>query len=580
MHVIATAGHVDHGKSTLVRALTGMEPDRWAEERRRGMTIDLGFAWTNLPSGEVMSFVDVPGHQRFIANMLAGLGPAPAVLFVVAADEGWRRQSQEHLAAVDALRLRRGLLAITRSDLADPAQAREQALAAIAGTSLGHVNSVLVSGRTGAGIDGLKVALDELLVTCPKPDHAGAVRLWVDRSFTVRGAGTVVTGTLSAGRLAVGDTLELDGRPVTIRGLQSLGENVSQAQAISRVAVNLRGVAAMQVTRGQALLTPGTCHPSAVVDVQIDGDLPAQLVVHVGTAAVAAHARHLGGGYARLRLDRSLALLVGDRLILREPAQQVVLGGAVVLDVQPPAIDRRGAALTRGRDLARPLDDLASRVARQGAIRADHSFPLPPQVRSVGGWLISLERWSQWLDLLTETVALQRASDPLSAGVSESHIHRLLSLPDHQLLAALVDDAGLARVAGRVRQRGAREHLGPAEPGIRALEARLLDHPFAAPDAPELARLGLGTRELAAAELDGRLIRCSNIVLLPSAPDLAWRRLSGLPQPFTLSQARQVMETSRRVALPVLEHLDRHGRTWRLEGGLRATVRPTTDQDP
>src|SRR4051812_33388398 len=194
MYVVATAGHVDHGKSTLVRALTGMEPDRWAEERRRGMTIDLGFAWTTLGSGATVAFVDVPGHERFVPNMLAGVGPAPAALVVVAADEGWMPQSAEHLAALDALDVRHGLLAVTRADLADPGPALRRARAEIAATSLGAVPAVAVSGVTGAGLDELRTALDTLVAGLPPSDVGAPVRLWVDRSFTIRGAGTVVTG--------------------------------------------------------------------------------------------------------------------------------------------------------------------------------------------------------------------------------------------------------------------------------------------------------------------------------------------------------------------------------------------------
>jgi len=251
VHVVATAGHVDHGKSTLVRALTGMEPDRWAEERRRGMTIDLGYAWTTLPSGEVLGFVDVPGHSRFIGNMLAGLGPAPAVLVVVAANEGWRRQSAEHLAAVDALGLTSGLLAVTRCDLADPAPAMAEALEQIAGSSLGDVDAVAVSGATGAGIDDLRGALDRLVAQQPVPDVAAPVRLWVDRAFTVRGSGTVVTGTLAAGTLRAGDELVLRDRTVRVRGLQSLATAYDEVRAVARVAVNLRGVERDEGGRGR-----------------------------------------------------------------------------------------------------------------------------------------------------------------------------------------------------------------------------------------------------------------------------------------------------------------------------------------
>ena len=209
MQVVATAGHVDHGKSTLVRALTGMEPDRWAEERRRGMTIDLGFAWTTLPSGAEVAFVDVPGHERFVTTMLAGVGPVPAVLLVVAADEGWMPQSAEHVDALSALGVRHGLLVVTRSDLLEPDLAREEALAHLEGTSLAGLPSVCVSAATGAGMDDLRAAIDGLAAALPVPDPHADVRLWVDRAFTIRGAGTVVTGTLPAGRLRVDDELEL-----------------------------------------------------------------------------------------------------------------------------------------------------------------------------------------------------------------------------------------------------------------------------------------------------------------------------------------------------------------------------------
>jgi len=207
VQVIATAGHVDHGKSTLVRALTGMEPDRWEAERRRGMTIDLGFAWLTLPSGERLAFVDVPGHERFVPNMLAGVGPVPAVMFVVAADEGWMPQSAEHLAAVDALGIGRGLLVVTRADLADPGPALREAAARIRGSSLGQVDGLAVSGVTGQGMPELRAALAALAGRLPAADPGAPVRLWADRAFSIRGSGTVVTGTLPAGTIAAGDEL-------------------------------------------------------------------------------------------------------------------------------------------------------------------------------------------------------------------------------------------------------------------------------------------------------------------------------------------------------------------------------------
>ncbi|MGP4002359.1 GTP-binding protein, partial [Streptomyces sp. 8N706] len=321
MYVIATAGHVDHGKSTLVRRLTGMEPDRWAEERRRGLTLDLGFAWTTLPTGERIAFVDVPGHERFVPNMLAGVGPVPAVLFVVAADEGWMPQSTEHLEALDALGVEHGLLAVTRSDLADPGPARADALARLAATSLGAVDSVTVSGRTGEGTDRLRAALVRLAAALPPAEPGADVRLWVDRSFTIAGAGTVVTGTLAAGTLRVGDELAAVSAgtptptpattPVRVRGLQVLGETVDAVPAVARVAVNLRGVERAAIDRGDALLSPGRWLIAAEIDVSLrtdapEGALPREPVLHIGAAAVPARVRPLDADIDRLRLARPL----------------------------------------------------------------------------------------------------------------------------------------------------------------------------------------------------------------------------------------------------------------------------------
>ncbi|MGH3243920.1 MAG: selenocysteine-specific translation elongation factor, partial [Spirillospora sp.] len=269
MHVIATAGHVDHGKSTLVNALTGMEPDRLAEERRRRLTIDLGFAWTDLPGAGEVAFVDVPGHERFVANMLAGVGPVPAVLFVVAADEGWMPQSAEHLEALDALGVSHGVLVVTRADLADPATAIEEAREWMADSSLRDLPAVAVSAVTGDGLDDVRSAIAALVTDLPAPDGAAPVRLWADRSFSIRGAGTVVTATLGAGTVQVGDELlNTEGRSVRVRGIEALGEPRDRVTATARVALNLRGVDRADVPRGLPLLTPGAWRMAGSADVE------------------------------------------------------------------------------------------------------------------------------------------------------------------------------------------------------------------------------------------------------------------------------------------------------------------------
>src|ERR1700751_2353575 len=300
MFVIATAGHVDHGKSTLLHRLTGMWPDRLAEERRRGLTIDLGFAWTEL-GGRELAFVDVPGHERFVANMLAGVGAVPAVVFVVAATEGWMPQSEEHLAALDALGVRHGLVVISKADLADPGPAVAQASDRLASTSLADAPVVI-----GTDLERVRAELLALTDRLPAPAPDADFRLWVDRSFPVRGAGTVVTGTLAAGTVRVGDELEHAGRRVTVRGLQSLGRGQSAVGAVARVALNLRGVDRHDIGRGDTVRTPGAWLDTAEIDVglRLADTLHRQLVLHIGSAAVTVQVRRLGAAAARLRLAR------------------------------------------------------------------------------------------------------------------------------------------------------------------------------------------------------------------------------------------------------------------------------------
>jgi len=588
MHVVATAGHVDHGKSTLVRALTGMEPDRWAEERRRGMTIDLGYAWTGLPSGAQVAFVDVPGHQRFIGNMLAGLGPAPAVLIVVAADEGWRRQSAEHLAAVDALGIRHGLLAVTRSDLADPRPALAEAQDHISRSSLGTVESVVVSGATGRGLADLRNALDRLVGQLPPPVIDGRVRLWIDRVFTIRGSGTVVTGTLGAGSLTAGEELELDGRRLRVRGLHRLGEAVERVDAVARVAVNLRSVAVDDISRGDVLATPGGWRPTRFADVRLTTaatDLPAELVLHIGSAAVPVRLRPLGGLTARLTTARPLPLQLGDRAVLRDPGQQLVAAGVLVLDADPPTLSRRGSAARRAQVLlaATGRPDVTAEVTRRGAVqRVDLEtlgilsrdvIPDVSAVREVEGWLVAEPRWRSWSAALVEAVDAHARAHPLEPRMPLEAARRSVDVPDARVIPELARDSGLQVGAGRVSRPGVRARLGAAETGIAELEARLAVEPFAAPERGELVARGLGARELAAAVAAGRFLRLGDeVVLLPSGPAQAMRVLAGLSQPFSVSDARQALGTTRRVAIPLLEHLDARGWTVRDDTSRRRVV--------
>ena len=596
-HVVATAGHVDHGKSTLVRALTGMEPDRWAEERRRGLTIDLGFAWTTLPSGRPVAFVDVPGHERFLGNMLAGLGPVPVVLFVVAADEGWRTQSSDHRDAVAALAIEHGLIVISRADRAADGgtSALRQARAELASTGLGEAPAVTVSAVTGTGLAELRTALDGVLAAVPAPASSGRLRLWIDRSFTVGGAGTVVTGTLAAGTLSRGMPLQVLGpgslRDVAVRGLQSRGQTHATLTPVDRVALNLRGVPVDQVHRGDVLLTPDAWPVTALLEVRRTSgapftEAPEHLTVHVGTAALPARVRPYDDDHARLTLDRRLPLVVGDRLVLRHPGSRRVLGGAQVLDAEPPALRRRGDAARRLAVVARldPRGDVTAEVARRGAVPMTHLGRLglldatatpPPQVRAVDRWWVHGPTFQAWTTRLRTAVEALHDRDPLAGGLSRGAAADVLALPDRDLLDAVVTAADLDYAGGHIRLPGTGDELGPAAAAVAELETRLRAAPFAAPEADDLAALQLGARELAAAERAGRVLRLRDgIVLLPTAPALAMRALAGLDQPFTTSQARAALATTRRVAIPLLEHLDARGWTRRLDAGHREVARP------
>ncbi len=467
MQVIATAGHVDHGKSTLVRALTGMEPDRWAEERRRGLTIGLGFCWMTLPSGQRLAFVDVPGHERFVPNMLAGVGPVPAVLFTVAADAGWMPQSEEHLAAVHALGIRHGLLVVTRADLADPADAMRQARERIAATSLGQVGAVAVSAVTGAGLPQLISALDRLAGRLPSPDRDAPVRLWVDRAFSIKGSGTVVTGTLAAGTIRERQELLLTPALATVRvrGIESLKERAAAVTGVARVAVNLRGGAAP--ARGMALVEPGRWALASVADVRLGPAErpPRQLTVHIGAARTVARVRLLGGPIARLTLHDALPLHVGDRLLLRDPgaADGTGLVSATVLDLDPPGLGRRGAAAAAAAELSGwpPRPGAAELIRRHrliqaGTLRAMGVTGLPAPVS--GDWLADPAYWAELGGRLASLVSAHLAAAPLSAGLPVEAARARLGLPARQLVEALAGPSpgDARRVAPPGRPRGSR----------------------------------------------------------------------------------------------------------------------------
>ena len=401
------------------------------------------------------------------------------------------------------------------------------------------------------------------------------MRLWIDRAFTIRGAGTVVTGTLAGGTVAPGDRLLLGAREVAVRGVQSLGAPVERAVATARVALNLRGVAVEELTRGDALLTPGAFRSTDLVDVALVGDpaqrVPAEPVVHVGSATVGARVRPLDGAVLRLRLATPLPLRVGDRLLLRDPGARRVLG-ADVLDVAPPELRRRGAARQRAADLvAHP--DAAADLARRRVVRADDfaamGWPVPEGADRVGPWLLAPGLVDELAGRVPAVVADHRRAHPLEPGPPVDVVRRALDLPDAELLSAVVRSPLVLR-EGRVVEAAA-ALPDPVQRAVDRVLAGLAADPFAAPEAPDLAAAGLGPRELAAAVRSGQLVRIAEgIVLAPgierATPARGWPTI---PQPFTLSQARQAWGTSRRVAVPLMEWLDARGVTARLPDNTR-----------
>jgi selenocysteine-specific elongation factor len=585
VYVIATAGHVDHGKSTLVRALTGRDPDRLEEERRRGLSIELGYAWTELPAVGEVAFVDVPGHERFVSTMLSGIGNVPAVLLVVAADDPWMPQAAEHLAALDALGVAHGVVAVSRTDLADPAPAVARAEAEVACTSLRGAPVVPVSGRTGAGLDELRAHLASMLERLPPPDPQADVRLWVDRRFTVKGAGTVVTGTLPTGTVRVGDTLAAGSTSVRVRGVQSLERSRDAVAGTARVALNLAGDDLDAIERGSVLTTPGAWHETDLLDVRVTPSGPARAtpperpLLHVGAASVATHCRPLSGDLVRLRLDQRLPLRLGDQALLRDPGSRRIWG-VTVLDPDPPPLRRRGAARHRARILADVEGpDPVGEVGRRGLVETGlltrigvpvHEGALAASGAVVAdGWLMSPDRAESASTEVGRIVTEHERSSPLDPGLSLTVLAERLGLPTPELVRAVVRPP-LRVEAGRVSSRRAVVLPDGVRRAVEAVRADLEVAPFAAPDANRLREVGLDDKGAAAAAKAGLLLRpAPGVVLLPGADRLAAKWLAELAQPFTTSEARVRLGTSRRVVLPLLAHLDRVGLTRRLPDDRR-----------
>lgn len=585
MRTIATAGHVDHGKSSLVLALTGTDPDRFPEEKARGLTIDLGFAFATLPSGTEIGFVDVPGHVRFIKNMLAGVGAVDLALLVVAATEGWMPQTEEHLRILELLGIAHGMVAITKADLVDD-ETIELAMLEVSehleGTPLADVPVVVCDSLSGRGLDDVRTMLDEVLATAPSARDAGRPRLWVDRVFAAKGAGTVVTGTLTGGSVRVDDELEVGGRDrrVRVRAIETARRHVDVAGPGNRVALNLAGIEHRELARGDALVRPGQWATPTVVDVALKLVPGAKMVrrgnvqVYVGSGEHAAAIRLLDddGRFARLRLQTPLPLAPGDRLVVRDPGRGRTVAGVEVLDVDPipraaTAVDALrlplGARLLAAHhwvaiaDLPRVGGLPEADVERFVAALVDEG-----RADRVGGWLVDPPTRTRLRDEARTRVSAYHRERPTEPGMDLGVLAGMLRVDPARLRAALADTPGLVIERGVVRDvQHATSVAESAE--ARALLAAFEASPYAPPTPEDLgAPVGL----VRAMVRDGLLVDVDGILFAASALEAARQRVIELLAArgsITVADVRDALGSTRKYTLPIVAWLDRRGVTRR-----------------
>ena len=648
MRVIGTAGHVDHGKSTLVRALSGIDPDRLKEEKQRGMTIDLGFAWMDLPAvregapaggtpgsasdaHESVGIVDVPGHLDFIKNMLAGVGGIDLVLLVIAADEGVMPQTREHLAIIDLLAVPTGIVVLTKCDLVDdPAWldlVEIDVTELLERTRLDGAPIVRVSAATGDGLEVLRGEVAAALEHLPARRDRARPRLGVDRAFTLSGFGTIVTGTLLDGALAVGDSVELlpQGVAGRVRGLQTHKQAVRAGRPGSRLAINLGGIDASDVRRGDVVAHPGTLHPTLLLDAQVrllpDAHAPlkhnAPVDFFSGASEIPARARVLGTegiepgrtGWVQLRLARPAVVVAGDHFILRTPSPSATIGGGVVVNAQPGRRWRRydGAVLKRLEALVRGAPDellldalarspflapkeLSVRSGLDAALAADALAQLEAQgavLRLQAGGeqvLLTLDTWHRLSDALTAMLDSFHAQNPLRAGMPRGEVRsRLQTAAGSETLTPRLLNAvlGQASAAGIVEgsdalvwRAGFAPTLTPAQAAaVARLHAAFAAAPAAPPNPGDSLALLEGDAPLLEMLLEqGQLVRLGDDVLFrPQDLEI----LMGQVQAFlrangsiTMAQARDLLGTSRKYVQPLLEEMDARRMT-RREGDLR-----------
>lgn len=611
MFVIGTAGHIDHGKSTLVKALTGIDPDRLREEKDRGMTIDLGFAWLRLPSGRDVSIVDVPGHERFIKNMLAGVGGIDLALLVIAADEGIMPQTAEHLAILELLRVKRAVVALTKCDLVEDdwlELVRSDVTERLDRSPLQEVTIVPVSSVTGVGVSDLLVALDRALDDTPAKPNYGRPRVPIDRVFTIAGFGTVVTGTLIDGPLTLGQELEIlpGGIKTRARGIQTHKQKVESALPGARVAVNLAGVAVEQVNRGQVLTAANWVRPTTVVDAHLkvlEDALPlphnAQVSFHTGSAEVMARVILLDDdlikpgqdGWAQIKFADPVVVLKGDLFVIRSP--NATWGGGEVVDAHPKRHRRRQVELLdhlETLEKGAPSEIVAQ--ALQGRLGSDlgticevTGFPIERAKELVAQLVASGEAVGLGDRFLTAgayqdlRIGVLRELDqyhrrfPLRTGTPREELKSRLRLTARDF-AALVDrlaaeavivvEESIVRLPSH-QVRFSAEQAARVQEFLRELDV----NPFSPPSLDELvSRWSLDDEMLAALVGRGDVVRVSENIAFTAQAFAEMRRriverLNAANQ-LSVAEVRDMFDTSRKYALALMEYFDQQRITRRV----------------
>ena len=621
--VVGTAGHIDHGKTSLVKALTGIDTDRLPEEKARGITIDLGFAFLEEPGGLTIEIVDVPGHERFVKNMLAGVGGIDLAMLVIAADEGVMPQTREHLAICSLLHIKAGLIALTKADMVEPdwlELVREDVAGAVRDTFLAGAPILPVSAKTGQGLDELRAALRTLAQSVPQRGTDQLPRLPIDRVFTVRGFGTVVTGTLTAGALGVDDRVEVFPRKTEakIRGLQTHGHPVTSARAGQRTAVNLQGLERAAIARGDVVGLPGTLVPSMLVDGTLellkDAVRPlrsrARVRFHVGTSEIMARAilldrTELAPGetsFARFRLEGQLVARPGDRFVVRSYSPVVTIGGGTLLDVDPPRFKRRGPALVAHLTLLQTGDPeavleehvrhvgaagvrlatLAGRVAFGPAQLKGLLDALQAAGRVIAverDWFIHPESFARLSTLVVDTLTAFHHAGPLKPGMSREELRSRAGGADERvfafLLSALSADGTVKTERDKVRLASHEVRLSPDQQRVvDRLEDDFLRAEAAPPSAEEaLGRAGLGggdeEHELFQVLVQaGKLVRVKESLFFHArALDTIQTKLVALlreRKEIGPADIKDLLGISRKYAIPLLEFFDQRRVTARV----------------